>query len=239
MKSKISIAFSIFLSLARAQLPLSSGYADKCLYEPHTGYRYHEKEAPIGDGHKAHIICASYPTVADFTPVAGASTADECSMACTGSCEGTTWSEISGTEYRCHTFENWDGSVDKTEALVMIMKPPTAASFDEQRDWICNGHNPANNPKRKFVPPNLEIQYHCDSVPLGSGLVIHDEPSPQNPTECALACKAKKDSGGSCDGGVWLDDNQGCYLAQGSDGNILPDIGRIYVKYVEHVMPST
>ena len=111
---------------------------------------------------------------------------DACALACAANvnCQAATWSEISGTEFECHTITNWDGSLDKTAALVMTIEKPTTATAQDNYDWHC----PARSPQ-KFIPPNLAVTYHCDQA-ISDG-TVWDIHTALDPDACILACKAR------------------------------------------------
>ncbi|KAI9369837.1 trypsin-like cysteine/serine peptidase domain-containing protein [Aspergillus egyptiacus] len=227
------LALVFLLQLAartQAQLPLSSSYADKCLFTG-SGHRYDGKEAPISPNHKSTITCGAYPTEADFMPVPDAQNADECALTCTGDCEGTTWSEVAGTEYKCHTFRDRVGGVDKTAAAIMIMSPPLPASAQEQRDWICpQGSDPNDPPSEKYHPPNLKLTYRCNTAPQTTASVYYVEAAAKDPVSCVLACKDRKDTHGECAGSMWYPGiSPSCYTIGGDDGGTKHSPGNLYI----------
>ncbi|KAK0383180.1 hypothetical protein NLU13_9093 [Sarocladium strictum] len=225
---------SLAVPFVTARLPLHSSYADKCIYYPDTGHRYHDKYGPIGSSHQAVFFCGAYPTEADFTPLPGAETADECGLACTGDCEGSTWSEVAGTEVRCHAYRNFQGQVDRTEALIMMMSPPSKASASDQHEWLCGGHDPLSGPISKFVPPNIEAQYYCDQAPSSTRNVGPVDPSVESPEDCFLKCKEDN----ACKAAVWSVTPAGCSMLDDSTVTLRSQVGTVFIRYVEHQFPG-
>ncbi|KAJ5681128.1 hypothetical protein N7536_012267 [Penicillium majusculum] len=212
--------------IVSAQLSVgSSSYAKKC-------FKFHSKEGPIGSAQKATFQCGSYPTEADFTPVASAQDADSCAIASLDGWEGATWSEISGTEVRCNLFKNSVG-VDRTDANVMMISRPISASPRDLKDFICSPDNQAHgSPPQKFIPPNIAITYHCDTV-LEDGNWFVEEDA-HDPDSCALACKRRTDTTSvECSGSIWDDAlSPPCRTVTQCSGTRSRD-GPLYMSYEE------
>jgi hypothetical protein len=227
--------FSVLASSVTARLPLHSSYADKCIYTPATGHRYHDKTGPIGPNHKAFFLCGAYPTEADFTPLPGVETADKCSLSCTEDCEGSTWSEVAGTEVQCHSFRNFQGQTDETEALIMMIGSPSKAEAADQYTWLCDGQDSATEPISRFIPPNIEAQYYCDKSPGAVEELSLINPSVMSPESCLLICT--ENSG--CEAAVWSVDPVGCMTTRDSGVALEARNGTVFMKYVEHQLPGT
>ena len=228
---RILIAFLNLFFLASAQLSGgSSSYAKKC-------FKFNSKEGPIGSAHKATFQCGSYPTEADFAPVANAQDADSCAFASLDGWEGATWSEISGTEVQCNVFKNSVG-VDRTDANVMIMSRPISASARDLKDFICSPDNQASgSPPQKFIPPNIAITYHCNTVLENGNWSIEEDA--HDPDSCALACKRRTDTTGVvCSGSIWDDAlSPPCRTVTQCSGTGSRD-GSLYMSYEEANMAS-